>query len=174
MRPIYPMWILVSDSSRARLFSVASAHRPLVLEADFEHAESRAREQELVTDRPGRMSQSTAGGAQPGHGSRSGMEPSTPPKTVAHERFARILTMELNTQFSRNAYARLVITANPEFLGLLRDNLSEPLKKNLVATLNKDYTRLTEVELAEQLAPLLMSVDRIEQPESWPAISPLP
>ncbi len=174
MRPIYPIWILVSDSSRARLFSVASAHRPLVLEADFEHAESRAHEQELVSDRPGRMSQSTAGGAHPGHGSRSGMEPSTPPKTVEHERFARMLTTVLSTQFGRNSFARLVITASPEFLGLLRDNLSEPLKKSLVATLNKDYTRLTEVELAEQLAPLLMSADRIEPPGSWPAISPPP
>lgn len=172
MRPTYPIWILVSDSCRARLFSVASAHRPLVLRAEFEHAQSRAREQELVSDRPGRMSQSVAGGPHPGRGSRSAMEPGTPAKTVEHERFARTLTAELNTEFSRSAYARLVIAANPEFLGLLRDNLSEPLKKNLVASVNKDYTRLEATALAEQLAPILMTVDRIASPESGVATSP--
>ena len=155
MKPTYPIWILVSDASRARIYSVELEHRPMVLRAEFEHSESRAMEKDLVSDRPGRMSQSTSSGGHPGHGSRSGMEPGTTAKEVEHERFARTLTAELNTQFSRNAFARLVVVANPEFLGLLRDSLSEPLKKALSASVNKDYTRLELRDLEEQLAEVL-------------------
>lgn len=155
MKPAYPIWILVSDASRARIYFVEAPHRPMVQRAEFEHAESRAMEKDLVSDRPGRMPQSTSSGAHPGHGSRSGMEPGTTAKEVEHERFARTLTAELNTQFSRNAFARLVVVANPEFLGLLRDSLSDPLKKALAASVNKDYTRLELRELEEQLAPVL-------------------
>ncbi len=155
MKPTYPIWILISDASRARLYSVASEHRPLVLHKEFEHAASRARELDLVTDKPGRTNQSMGSGGHPGHGSRSSMEPGTSAKAMEHDRFARSLAEELNLEFNRNSYARLLIAANPEFLGLLREHLSEPVKRNLAGSLNKDYTSLGDKELEEHLGPLL-------------------
>lgn len=127
----------------------------MVLEKEFEHAASRARELDLVTDKPGRTNQSMSSGGHPGHGSRSSMEPGTSAKAMEHDRFARSLADELNTEFSRNSYARLVVAANPEFLGLLREHLSDPVKKNLAGSLNKDYTSLGDKELEEHLGPLL-------------------
>ena len=47
------------------------------------------------------------------------------------------------------------VAANPEFLGLLREHLSDPVKKNLAGSLNKDYTSLGDKELEEHLGPLL-------------------
>ena len=155
MKPTFPIWILISDASRARLYSVASEHRPMTLEKEFEHAASRAREHDLVTDKPGRTNQSMGSGGHLGHGSRSSMEPGTSAKAMEHDRFARSLADELNTEFSRNRFARLVVAANPEFLGLLREHLSDPVTKNLAGSLNKDYTSLGDKELEEHLGPLL-------------------
>ena len=155
MQANFPVWILISDSSRARLYSLGALNKPMVLREEFDHAASRAKEHDLVTDKPGRMSQSTAGSAHPGHGSRSSMDPGTSAKEMEHERFARTLTDELNAQFNQNAYARLIVAANPEFLGILRELLSDQVKKNLITSLNKDYTHLAVKELQEHLAPHL-------------------
>jgi protein required for attachment to host cells len=156
MQATYPIWILISDSSRARVYSVDTAHRPMILREAFEHTESRAMEHELVTDRPGRMPQSHGGphAGHPGHGSHSGMEPHTSAKTLEHQRFAHTLAESLNAHYHRNEYARLILTANPEFLGLLRDNLDDQVRKNVVS-LNKNYTNLDTRELEHQLSSLL-------------------
>lgn len=152
MKPIYPIWILVSDSSRARLYSVDTAHRPMILREAFAHAESRAMEHELVTDKPGRMMQSPS--QHESHGSGSAVGPHDSAKTLEHRRFAHTLADSLNAHFIRHDYARLVVTANPEFLGLLRENLIEPLRKTAVSV-NKNYTHLDAQALERQLGPFL-------------------
>jgi protein required for attachment to host cells len=152
MKPTYPIWILISDSSRARLYSVDTAHRPMILREAFAHAESRAKEHELVTDKPGRMTQSPTGHA--GHGSGSAMGPHDSAKTLEHRHFAHRLADSLNAHFIRNDYARLILTANPEFLGLLRENLIDPVRKNAVSV-NKNYTNLDAQALEQQLGPFL-------------------
>jgi protein required for attachment to host cells len=45
--------------------------------------------------------------------------------------------------------------ANPEFLGILRENLVDNVQKNIFASLNKNYTRLDAKELEQYLSPLL-------------------
>jgi protein required for attachment to host cells len=154
MKTTYPIWILIADSSRARLYSVDTAHRPMMLCESFEHQESRAMEHDLVTDRPGRMPQSH-GGAHPGHGSRSGMEPGTTAKEHEHEIFARTLADALKVHLSHHDYCRLILVANPEFLGILREALSEQVKKHVSASVNRNYTSLDAQELEQHLAPLL-------------------
>jgi protein required for attachment to host cells len=152
MKAIYPIWILISDSSKARLFTVDSEHRPMILREAFEHTASRSIEHQLVTDKPIPQSHDRP---HSGHGNRSDMEAHTSAKTLEHRRFAHTLADSLNSHCSRNDYARLILAAAPEFLGILRDNLNDHVKKNIVASLHKNYTNLNEKELEQHLGPLL-------------------
>ncbi len=154
MTPYSPTWLLVADATRARLFQYDGFGAPLTLLKELEHLESREKIHDLVTDRPGRVAQShTAPHA--GHGSRSGTESEVSPKRLEHERFARQLAGELDAGLGKNAYGRLILVANPEFLGTLRQMGSSQVLKRTVASVDKDYTMLPIKELEQRLAPIL-------------------
>lgn len=146
----FPIWVLLSDSTRARLLVVAGPEQPLVEQLALIHPASRARESEIYSDRPGRVAQAHVG-PHPGHGSRSAMEPGTSAKEVEHQRFARQVAEELQHGFNDHAYARLVVVSSPAFLGLLRKELSPQVSQRISATLDKDYTHLALNELEERL-----------------------
>lgn len=151
-----PTWILVADASRARLFQYSGFGAEIEQLKEWDHPKSRARNSELVTDRPGRVMQSH-GGPHGGHGSHSGMEPHTAPKDVEHEVFARQLTDELGKGLRENAYGRLILVANPAFLGTLRQVSDEQVHKHTVASVAKDYTSLPLRELQNQLSDVIHS-----------------
>jgi len=68
-------WVLIADSSKARLYSVADRGKPWTLLDEYQHPASRVSEGGLVSDQPGR----THGGGI-GKGARSAMESKTAPK----------------------------------------------------------------------------------------------
>lgn len=142
----FPIWIVVGDAVRARLFEIAGPEQPLTEFRDLVHPEGRAREQDLLTDRPGRVMQAHRG-PHPGHGSRSSMEPGTPPKEVERQRFARQIAEELQAGLDAHSYGRLVLVANPSFLGELREALSPRVTQHISASIHKDYTSLKSNEL---------------------------
>lgn len=166
-------WVLISDASRARLFQAGehgTRELGLTLLRKFEHPESRERNSDLVTDRPGRTQQSISpnmrggtsnrgnpGGGQQATGNRSGMEPATSPKKIEHEGFARELAHELEKGLNENAYVNLIVAANPEFLGLLRGAMSDQVKKHVTASLDKDYTAMDVRELEGRISGMLPS-----------------
>ena len=149
-----PTWILVADASKARLFKYDGFGAEIELLKQWEHPGSRVKNSELATDRPGRINQSHV---QPhaGHGSKSGMEPELSPKEVEHEHFARELADELTKGLSGNAYSRLILAANPRFLGTLRSVADEQVRKHIVASVSKDYTALPAKALEQELATVL-------------------
>src|SRR5579883_1035000 len=154
-------WILVCDSSRARLFSTRPKETHLHLVQAFEHPEGRLPNHELVSDRPGRAQQAAAPSHSPGtagiaKGSRSGMEPHTSPKTVEQEHFAHALAAALHKGLVDNAYQHVVLVAPPQFLGILRNVLDPQVHKHVQHSLDKDYAQLDERELSERLRPLLV------------------
>lgn len=157
-------WVLISDASRARLFQAAEngmKQLGLTLLRKFEHPESRERNLDLVTDRPGRTQQSispnTHAGGQQSTGNRSTMEPPTPPKKIEQEGFARELAHELEKGLHDHAYMNLIVAANPEFLGMLRHALSDQVKKHVTASLDKDYTAMDVRELEGRISGMLPS-----------------
>jgi protein required for attachment to host cells len=147
-------WILVADAARARLYECDGSGAHLKQINDFHHAESRTKNHELVADRPGRMWQSHVG-PHPGRGSKSSMEPSISAKEAEHEHFARQLAATLVQGLNDHAYGRLILVANPDFLGLLRRFADEQVRKHVVASVDKDYTALTTPELLDKLAAVL-------------------
>lgn len=141
-------WILVCDASRARLFAEAAPGRGFSLVAGFEHPQSRERVRDLMADAYGRkpVGGSHGGGVngnRPGgfHG-RPGVEPDTDPKEVEAMKFARELADALEKGADAHFYDALVITAPPHFLGMLKETITEKVRKRLTHTISKDLSLL--------------------------------
>jgi len=136
-------WVVVADSSRARIFKAESAHGPLQELATLAHPEGRLHAQELTSDLPGRAFDSS------GLGGRHAMEQNIDPKENEALKFARQVAEHLENGQSENQFARLVLVAAPKFLGHLRQNLSDrvvalvsqEIDKNLVQQSAEDIRR---------------------------------
>lgn len=143
-------WVLIAGSSRALLYGVAGKGRQRwTLIKEYTHPASRVSEGGLSTDQPGRAFGSVGGGA------RSAMESKTSPKEVEFEHFAHELATVLHDGHGQNAYERLVLVAPPHFLGLLRKNINDTVRKLIGATVDKDYLHLSEKDFREHLDPLI-------------------
>jgi protein required for attachment to host cells len=123
------------------LFSSIDDRHPWSLEQEFSHPESRAKNSELATDKQGRSQQSA------GAGHRPAMQERTDPKDVEAERFCRELTQVLERGQDARSFDSLVIAAPPEFLGMLRKSLSQPVARCLLETVEKDYTLMQQKDL---------------------------
>lgn len=142
-------WILVADSSRARLYSAPGLDQPWTLLKEYVHPESRVSEGGLTTDRAGRTYGSAGGGA------RSAMESKTSPKEVEFGNFALELANELHDGHGQQAFDRIVLVAPPHFLGLLRRAINGTVSKLIGESVNKDYMHLDDKALHRHLDPLI-------------------
>jgi protein required for attachment to host cells len=140
-------WIIVADASGARLFDAEGGELHLIRE--HENPTGRARNQELVTDRPGRLEKGK------GRGMRSSLEPGTTAHETEAVRFAHKLVHLLDEAYGRGAFRWLTIVAPPHFLGLLHERLAPRVSEVVIATLAKDYVKLSEHELHAVLAQSL-------------------
>lgn len=137
-------WILVSNASTAKIFRHTGPNKGLELVREFSHPQSREKNADLVTDRPGHNP-----GAGNGHGS---FVPATLPKDHEADVFAQELARELDSGRTGNQYSRLVLVASPAFMGSLNRHLNTSVKNLVSDTLEKDYTRATDKELSQHLA----------------------
>lgn len=140
-------WILVSDASRARIFSFDKEDGPWSLVEQIDHPLGRARPGDLVSDRAGRSGPGSVG-SRP-------LESHTDPAEQEAHRFAEKLCHVLQKGYDEHRYARLVLVAPPRFLGYVRGVLREPVARHVVASFDKDYTRLDEKEVRRLLQPHL-------------------
>jgi len=138
------MWLLVADEARARLFSADEARGALHELHDVIEPDGRARDQDLITDRPG-VSFDRAGEG------RHAMEPSTDPKETEAVGFAKRLAEILDLARTRNRYEHLGLVAPPAFLGHLRKSLSDETARHVVLDLDKDLTKFDPPGIRKRL-----------------------
>ena len=136
-------WILVANASTARIYSNNGPKKGLKLVKELNHPESRQKSSELVTDRPGHMQ-----GFGNGHGSR---QPATTPKEYEIEKFALEIAKELDHGRSTNDFDRLIMVASSPFIGTINSRLSDHVRSKVSDTVEKDYTRANDRELAGHL-----------------------
>ena len=134
-------WIMVANSSTARLFANDGPKRGLKLIREWMHPESREKTSSLVTDRSGAY-----GGV--GHGAVS---QASDPKQHEAERFAQEVSRELEAGRVKNAYDRLILVASAPFMGLINHHLPGQVRSLLSQSIDKDYTRLPVKDLAGHL-----------------------
>lgn len=137
-------WVLVADSSRARVFRAEGADEHLIEVQDMAHPEGRLHETELTTDLPGRAFDSHGQG-------RHAMEEETPPKRQEAIRFAKRVGDMLESARTAGDYDRLVVVAEPRFLGLLRDNLSDETIKLVGLEIDKNLVQQAPQVIRDRL-----------------------
>ena len=136
-------WVVVADSSRARIFKAETALGPLQELAALAHPEGRLHAQDLTSDLPGRAFDSS------GLGGRHAMEQNIDPKENEALKFARQVAEYLENGQNANQFSKLVLVAAPKFLGYLRQSLSDrvvelvawEIDKNLVQQNAEDIRR---------------------------------
>lgn len=143
-------WIITANASHARIFSEAGGRLQQV--KDMVDDRVRMRAMETQTDQPvdpkaASGSINNTGGALPG----STYQPAKTPVQHETEIFAREVCAELQQAYNQQRFRELVLSASPEFLGVLRKQLSSQLQQAIVFELNKDYTQLPPDQLQAQL-----------------------
>lgn len=137
-------WILISNASIGRIFRNSGPNKGIELVHEFSHPQSREKNADLVSDRPGHNP-----GAGNGHGS---FVSATIPKEHEADLFALELARKLDAGRVENLYSRLVLVASPAFMGQIKQHLNNAVNKLVSNTLEKDYTRSSEQELMRHLS----------------------
>jgi protein required for attachment to host cells len=145
-------WIVTANASRVRIFAEEPNAERLEEVKDLVDDRVRMRTIETHTDQPvdpkaASQSINNTGGALPG----STYQPAKTPVQHETEIFAREVCMELQQAYNQQRFRNLVLMASPEFLGVLRKQLSPQLQSAIVLELNKDYTQLPPQELRAQV-----------------------
>lgn len=135
-------WIVVADSSRARIFEKRELDAHLEEVDDFVNAAGRAEYQDINTDRGGSFG--SKGGAQT-HTS----QPQASPAEHSAELFSREVTQFLDEAHDDQRYERLCVIAAPKFLGLLRSNLSKRVEDMVEEELPKDISNFTARQIED-------------------------
>jgi protein required for attachment to host cells len=143
-------WILVADSTRARIFTADTPSSPLEEIEDFSHSEGRLHDREITSDLPGKI-KSVGGG---GHA----FEQPTDPKKHEADMFAHRVAQYLEDAHNTNRFEQLLIVAPPTFLGLLRNQLPEPIKKLVCFELDKEITRQSAADIRQHLPEYLSNL----------------
>ena len=136
-------WILVANASQAHVYQNDGPNKGLTRIKTLEHAPSREKGTDLTTDRPGQQQ-----GPNSGRGSFIGGKL---PKEVEAERFALQVARHLDQGRTQNAYQRLILVASPHFMGLINQHLDPHVRQLVSDSIEKDYTKIKEKELAGHL-----------------------
>jgi protein required for attachment to host cells len=138
-------WILVAHRSGARIFENKGPNKGLSLLQDIPHPEGRLKNRDIGADKPGRSFDS--------HGqARHALGTEQEPTAHLAEQFAKQLGATLDDGRNHQRYTKLVLVAEPRFLGNLRAALSAPTAALVTASLGKDLGSVELHDLPKHLA----------------------
>lgn len=137
-------WVVVADSSRARIFQAEGVLGPLREVATLTHPEARLHTQELTSDLPGRAFDSVGAG-------RHAMERIVDPKEHEALMFAHQVATRLETAYNDGQFAQLVLVAAPRFLGQVRQTLSNQVAAAITYELDKNLTQQSAEDIRRHL-----------------------
>lgn len=127
-------WILVAESSRAKLFSSVDRSEPPTEIKAFAHPEGRLPERELVSDTSG------FDGGSVGQAHHL-MQKKVSARDVEAEKFARELAGHLDDARVHRRFDRLVLMAPPNFLGRLRNCLDKEVTSMVTKEIDKNLVQ---------------------------------
>lgn len=135
-------WILVADSSKARIFESPGGD-DWRLVGEYEHLQSREQNQDLMPNRGPRI-QHTGEGEY-----RNALEP-TSLYDIEAKRFAQELNDVLRRASLSHQFEDLIVVAAPKFLGLLRANFDKQVIVKVRQEIAKDLVK----RRIEDIAPM--------------------
>lgn len=127
-------WVLVAESSRAKVYKVNGRLAPITEIGAMVHPEGRMHEGDLVTDTAG------SDGGSVGQG-RHVMDNRMSAKDHESQAFARELAGYLESGRTSGDFDRLVLVAPPGFLGNLRNTLSKEVLSMVERQIDKNLVQ---------------------------------
>lgn len=110
---------------------------------------------ELTTDLTGRVNSAPFRGRfGPRIAARHGADSDYDPRAVEVQRFARRLATRLERLARSERIERLVLIAEPRFLGLLREQLSEPVRHVITREVARNLTAAVPRAIARAAFPM--------------------
>lgn len=123
-------WILVAHRSGARLFENRGPGKGMELRQNFENPAGKLKNQAVDSDKPGRHMDA--------RNNRHGYGHDQEPTMHIAEQFAKQLSAHLDGARKQQRFDKLVLVAEPRFLGMLRATLPATTAALVTATLDKD------------------------------------
>lgn len=142
-------WILVAHRGGARILENTGSGQNLNLLRDIPHPQGGLKSKDIGSDRPARGVHR--------HGGRTTFQQEQEPPAHLAEVFARQLAGLLDDGRLKRRYGRLVLVAEPRFLGMLRAALSRATDELVIATVNKNLGYLETRELQKYLEGMARS-----------------
>jgi len=147
------IYVMVADSSKARLLHATGKTSPFTESLVLDHPEGRMHTRDLTSDLPGRDSNRTGLG-------KHRLDSTNDPKQQALIEFAKEVAAQLETLIARHQVDQLMLVSAPAFLGLLRDNLPESVKSIISFELDKNLTNHTNDDIRTHI-PYFKPVERL-------------
>jgi protein required for attachment to host cells len=137
------VWVVVAESSRAKVYATDALDKELVEIECFDHAGSRLHARDITSDLPGRNIGSD--------GSHHAMTAETDIKEEEAVEFSRQINKYLQAAVSKQQVAKLMIIAAPAFLGHLRAHMDAQVAKLVVFELAKNLVQCDAEEIRAHL-----------------------
>ena len=135
--------IVVADSTRARIFTVEPVNSALKEIETLTNPEGRMHEHDMVSDLPGKES---------GKGDAShAFQDKVTPKEQKLTEFAKRVADYLDDTRKANKLGKLSLIAAPEFLGELRNKLSDETRAKVTFELDKNLAHHDEEDIRKHL-----------------------
>ena len=134
------VWILVANKTQAKIFRTHGPQRHLELLEEIFHPQGRLHGKEFKSDKPGTTFDST------GNHRHSVSKVDEIDEQLSHQ-FAQLIAKILHTKRSENEFSKLVLVAEPGFLGEIRKAIDTPTSHLVLGTINKNLLECNETEI---------------------------
>lgn len=140
-------WFLVAERAGATIFEHRQDKKTFAVHQSVAHPEGRLESHEMGSDRKGRTYESHGVGG-------SAFEPQHTPAENVADQFAQQLAGIVRDARNLHAYDRLVLVAEPRFLGRLRGALDHATADTVVGSIDKDLAHATVKDVEAHVSHL--------------------
>lgn len=137
------LWIVVAHRADARIFR-RERNNQLQLVHQIQNPDGRLKDQEIDSERPGRNFSSAAP-------QRHGFSPHVSSSEQIMIDFSKEVAQFLEDSRNRNLYNSLILVAGPQFLGHLRQDLTNEANGCIVQTIDKNLGGFSDHEVSTYL-----------------------
>lgn len=124
-------YVIIADSSQAKLFEYDKQMSSLTQLRTLDHPEGRLQDHELDSDRDGRQANGAIGGSHGYGGDKSSQRHEV-------EVFAAHVAQHLEQERNAGHFQHLILIAPPQFLGNLRKELTTDCERLVTMEINKN------------------------------------
>ncbi len=136
--------VVLASEGEADFYDLDSRLRTPTFVSRLSDPRAHLHDRDFKSDRPGRVFDHAApAGGRRGAVARHGTGGERRPRRHEAELFARTIAEQLQQALARDEFDRLVVMAEPRFLGVLRQALPDSIRPHVAAEVGKDLIRET-------------------------------